>query len=178
MAAGEKTLRGSLVVLRPPTEGDVSALAQIRTTPEVYRFWRGGDDLEAAVRKDMAEQDSTAYVMELVEDPGTIVGWIQWQAENDPDYRCADMDLYVDPALRGRGVGPDALRALIRHLADDHGFHRVEIDPAADNGAAIRAYEKVGFRPVGVRRLAERGEDGAWHDSLLMDLVVATDLAS
>jgi aminoglycoside 6'-N-acetyltransferase len=52
-----------------------------------------------------------------------------------------------------------------------NGHHRLTIDPAADNPAAIRAYTKVGFRPVGVQRRAERGADGTWHDSLLMDLL-------
>jgi L-amino acid N-acyltransferase YncA len=37
--------------------------------------------------------------------------------------------------------------------------------------AAIRAYEKVGFRRVGVMRSYERGPDGSWHDNLLMDLL-------
>ena len=45
------------------------------------------------------------------------------------------------------------------------------IDPAADNVAAIRAYEKVGFRPVGVMRQYERLPGGEWHDGLLMDLL-------
>ena len=44
-------------------------------------------------------------------------------------------------------------------------------DRSADNAAAIRAYTKVGFRPVGIERRAERGADGAWHDVLLMDLL-------
>jgi aminoglycoside 6'-N-acetyltransferase len=81
------------------------------------------------------------------------------------------MDIYVDPAVHGRGVGTDAVRTLARHLIDDHGHHRLTIDPAADNPGAIRAYTKVGFRPVGVQRRAERGTDGTWHDSLLMDLL-------
>jgi aminoglycoside 6'-N-acetyltransferase len=37
--------------------------------------------------------------------------------------------------------------------------------------AAIRAYEKAGFRPVGVMRSYERGPDGTWHDGLLMELL-------
>ena len=73
--------------------------------------------------------------------------------------------------MHGRGVGTDAVRTLARHLIVDHGHHRLTIDPAVDNPAAIRAYEKVGFRPVGVMRQHERGEDGTWHDSLLMDLL-------
>jgi hypothetical protein len=40
------------------------------------------------------------------------------------------------------------------------------------NAAAIRAYEKVGFRAVGVMRQYERDVDGGgWHDGLLMELL-------
>jgi aminoglycoside 6'-N-acetyltransferase len=54
-------------------------------------------------------------------------------------------------------------------LIADHGHHRLIIDPAADNEAAIRRCRKVGFRPVGIMRRYERGPDGTWHDGLLMD---------
>jgi aminoglycoside 6'-N-acetyltransferase len=37
--------------------------------------------------------------------------------------------------------------------------------------AAIRAYEKAGFRPVGVMRKYERLPGGDWYDGLLMDLL-------
>jgi aminoglycoside 6'-N-acetyltransferase len=161
-------LRGAMVRLRPVVDTDIPELARIRETPEVHEHWSGGDDMVAAVKKDLAEPDSTAYVIEL---DGRVVGWIQWQAEDDADYRHASMDIYLDPAVHGRGVGADALRTLARHLVVDHGHHRLEIDPAVDNAAAIRCYTKVGFRPVGVMRRAERGNDGTWHDSLLMDLL-------
>jgi aminoglycoside 6'-N-acetyltransferase len=162
-------LQGSLVRLRPATRADIPDLVKIRRTPQVYEHWRGGDDMVAAVEEDFAEPDATAYVIELDD---RVVGWIQWQAEEEPDYRHASMDIYVDPAVHGRGVGADAVRTLARHLFVDHGHHRLVIDPAADNAAAIRAYTKVGFRPVGIMRLHERGVDGTWHDSLLLDLLV------
>jgi aminoglycoside 6'-N-acetyltransferase len=81
------------------------------------------------------------------------------------------MDIYVDPEVHGRGVGTDAIRTLSRHLIDDRGHHRLTIDPAAHNEAAIRCYTKAGFKPIGIGRQAERGPDGTWHDSLLMDLL-------
>jgi aminoglycoside 6'-N-acetyltransferase len=161
-------LQGESVRLRPATLDDVSELARIRATPEVHRHWRGGDNMVAAVLDDFREEASTAYAIEL---DGRVVGWIQWQAEEEPEYRHASMDIYVDPAVHGRGVGTDAVRTLARHLIADHSHHRLTIDPAADNPAAIRAYTKVGSRPVGVQRRAERGVDGTWHDSLLMDLL-------
>ena len=162
------TLVGRLVTLRPAHADDVPALARIRATPEVYARWRGGADLVEAVRTDLAEDDVVSYVV-LVE--GAVAGAIQWGAEDDPDYRHANIDIYLDPVVHGRGVGTDAVRTLARHLVEERGFHRLVIDPAADNAAAIRAYAKVGFRPVGVMRRYERGPDGTWHDGLLMDLL-------
>ena len=165
-------LDGVIVHLRPAVADDIPELVRIRGTPEVYAHWRGGDDLRAAVEDDFAEPEIRPYAIEV---DGRVVGWIQWQAEEEPDYRHASMDIYVDPAVHGRGIGADAVRTLARHLVVDHGHHRIEIDPAADNAAAIRAYTNVGFRPVGITRRSERGPDGTWHDGLLMDLL-AEDL--
>ena len=44
-------LRGAVVTLRPAAADDIPALAAIRATPEVRARWRGGDDLEAEVRR-------------------------------------------------------------------------------------------------------------------------------
>ena len=147
---------------------DVPELARIRATPEVLRWWRGGEDMVAAVVEDLAEEGTETFV---IEHEGRVAGAIQWSAENEPDYRHAGIDIYLDPALHGRGLGTDAVRTLARHLIADQGHHRLVIDTAADNAAAIRCYSKVGFRPVGVMRRYERGLDSTWHDGLLMDLL-------
>lgn len=161
-------LNGQRVTLRPATMDDVPALAAVRAKPEVRRWWRGGPDLVAEVARELAESDTGKLA---IEHEGRTVGLIQWHAEQDPDYRHAGIDIYLDPSVHGRGLGPDAIRTLARHLFDDHGHHRITIDPAASNAAAIRCYEKVGFRPVGVMRQYERDIDGTWHDGLLMDLL-------
>ena len=59
----------------------------------------------------------------------------------------------------------------MRHLIDERGHHRITIDPASENAAAIRSYEKAGFRPIGLMEAAWRDEDGTWRDTLLMELV-------
>jgi len=164
----QKTLQGDLVSLRAPTKEDVSPLAVIRATPEVHRWWRGEGDMAAEVAADLADADAHTLVVEV---GGRVAGAIQWSAETEPDYRHASIDIYLDPALHGRGLGADAVRTLARHLTTEVGFHRLVIDPAADNAAAIACYSKVGFRPVGIMRRYERGSDGTWHDGLLMDLL-------
>ncbi|PZF79619.1 GNAT family N-acetyltransferase [Jiangella anatolica] len=162
-------LTGARVTLRPATPADVETLVAIRSTPEVYERW-GGDDLAAEVAGDLTDDDLHVYVIEA---GGEIAGAIQWYAEADPQYRHAGIDIYLAPAYHGRGLGTDAVRTLARHLIDDHRHHRLVIDPAADNAAAIACYTKAGFRPVGVMRQYERAPDGSWHDGLLMDLLAA-----
>lgn len=156
------------MILRPATSADVPDLARIRSTPEVRRRWRGDDDLVAEVDRDLDDPELQTYAIVLDD---RIVGAIQWSAETEPDYRHAQIDIYLDPSVHGEGIGSDAVRTLARHLVDDHGHHRIVIDPAADNTAAIRCYEKVGFRPVGIMRRYERDADGSWHDGVLMDLL-------
>jgi aminoglycoside 6'-N-acetyltransferase len=156
------------LVLRPLAAGDEPELRRIHATPEVARWW---DEPDEAFPWD--EPESTRLTIEV---DGAVAGLIQFGEELEPKYRHASIDVFLDPALHGRGLGTEAVRLVVRHLVDDRGHHRVTIDPAAGNAAAIRSYEKVGFRRIGILRKAERDPDGAgWHDGLLMDLL-AEDL--
>lgn len=161
-------LSGDRVRLRPTTAADQADLVAIRKTPEVCERWRGSD-LDAEFLDDLASTD--LHLLAIEDDVGVVIGAIQWEAEEEPDYRHASIDIYLDPSRHGRGLCTDAVRTLVRYLLKVQRFHRVVIDPAADNGAAIRCYEKVGFRPVGIMREYARGSDGSWHDGLLMDLL-------
>jgi aminoglycoside 6'-N-acetyltransferase len=57
---------------------------------------------------------------------------------------------------------------IVRHLVEERGHHRIRLSTAVDNARAIRVYEKVGFRPVGVTRKSNLNElSGEWEDELL-----------
>jgi aminoglycoside 6'-N-acetyltransferase len=64
-------------------------------------------------------------------------------------YRHAGLDLYIDPAFHGRGYGTEAIGLLVTYLIDVVGHHRLVIDPAADNLAAIRCYSRSGSKLLG-----------------------------
>ena len=153
--------------LRPITDVDREPLGAILAEPEVGRWWVH-DDVPSAL-DGLFEDDDEVRLAIIVE--GSVAGLIQYAEETTPDYRHAGIDLFVGAAWQGRGIGPDAIRLVARHLFDVRGHHRLTIDPAAANLRAIRAYEKVGFRRVGVMRNYERGADGEWHDGLLLDLL-------
>ena len=153
------------LILRPLAEDDGAELRRILATPEVARWWDVPDE---AFPWDEPESTRLTIVVD-----GAVAGLIQFSEELEPKYRHAGIDLFLDPALHGRGLGTEAVRRVVRHLIDERGHHRITIDPAAANAVAIRTYEKVGFKPVGIMRRYERdvGGDG-WHDGLLMELVV------
>ncbi len=154
------------VTVRPPRGNELKDLArELSEDPESSR-WLGND--VAATERWFYSEGVGAFIIEC---DGRPAGVITFEEQPDPDYRHASIDIGLLGWCVNRGVGTAALRALIRWLIDVRGHHRVTIDPATDNARAIRAYTKVGFRPVGVMRKSERGSDGTWHDNLLMDLL-------
>jgi aminoglycoside 6'-N-acetyltransferase len=162
-------LHGERLVLRALRPDDRERLEQILREPEVSRWWVVYDsDAEKVVDELYVEPDGVAYVIELGRE---LIGLIQYAEEDTPGYPHAGIDLVVATAWQGQGLGVEAIRVLARHLFEERGHHRLTIDPAAANARAIRAYERVGFRRVGVMREYARGPDGTWRDGLLMDLL-------
>ncbi|MBA3424190.1 MAG: GNAT family N-acetyltransferase [Rubrobacteraceae bacterium] len=159
-------LRGERVLLRPGHAEDAEKLIHIRNEPEISYRW-GFDDIEEEVGEQFIEAEE-GFVIEI---GGEVVGAIQYHEEEDPMYRHAGMDIFLATSHHGRGLGTEAIQVLARYLFEERGHHRLTIDPAADNTAAIRAYERAGFRRVGIMRNYERGPDGVWHDGLLMDML-------
>jgi aminoglycoside 6'-N-acetyltransferase len=149
------------LTLRPLADGDIEHLLEIVRDSE----WWGGADA------DDLGNDGCAFTIEV---DGEVAGWLGFNEENEPDYRHAGLDITLAPPHQGRGLGPEALRAVVDWLIA-RGHHRFTIDPAAHNERAIKAYTTSGFRPVGILRKYERGPDGVWHDGLLMELL-AEDL--
>ncbi len=118
----------------------------------------------------MAEGRNDVVVF-AVEHEGEVIGLAQIYEEPDPDNRHAGIDLFLGSPYQRQGLGTDTVRTLARHLVRERGHHRLVIDPVVENERAIRCYERVGFKPVGIMRRYERGGDGVWRDNLLLDLL-------
>lgn len=146
----------------------------IRATPDVAARW---PDEEGFPLTD--EPEATRFVV-LLRDPEAPGGRRSPGAraravrrEDTADYRHASIDIFLDPEIHRHGYGREVITVVAKRLFDERGHHRITIDPAADNAAAIACYAAVGFRPVGVMRQYERSLDGTFHDGWLMDLLSA-----
>jgi aminoglycoside 6'-N-acetyltransferase len=113
------------------------------------------DEAIADRRRALRGEDPTDYFVIALD--GRPIGDIQsYLIDDDPEYAAMvalgrpafGIDLFIgEPELIGRGHGPALIRAFLR----DIGFARYDVDlcvigPTRGNVAAIRAYEKAGFR--------------------------------
>ena len=71
----------------------------------------------------------------------------------DRDNRTATLGILIgEKDCRGRGFGTEALRTLCRFAFEEMDLRKIRLDTHAGNEAALRAYEKVGFRREGLLR--------------------------
>jgi RimJ/RimL family protein N-acetyltransferase len=130
-------------------------------TPHMREWW-GPPDEELSYIRDMVEgRDTTRPFLIAVE--GTPVGYIQywfvghhqndswiadhpWLAELPADTIGVDLSIGCAEKL-SQGIGSAALTRFVANLRAQ-GYANIIIDPDPENGRAVRAYRKAGFRPV------------------------------
>jgi aminoglycoside 6'-N-acetyltransferase len=111
----------------------------------------------AEYREAIQGKDPTYHYLAQID--GRSAGMFQhYRIADDPKYAAVlalgedaiGVDLFIgEPELIGLGHGPAMLRQFLRDVAFP--FHRMDvcvIGPSVHNLAAIRAYEKVGFRAL------------------------------
>jgi aminoglycoside 6'-N-acetyltransferase len=149
-------VRGKATTVRPATEDDVPLLVRWHADPEVSRYWDDETFTVDQMRDRLRRADVESFVVEAEGEP---VGYLQaWWEAHEP--LRGGIDMFLIPEARGRGLGPDAARALASHLLRDRGWARVTVDPYAWNETAIRAWRKAGFEQVDAR-VREPDEDHA-----------------
>jgi RimJ/RimL family protein N-acetyltransferase len=118
-----------------------------------------------------SEGEPDAFGLFVIEVDGERAGTMSFTRSNARS-RIADLGgLAVHPAFRGAKVADTAARLFQRHLFDELGFHRVQMEIYGFNERAMRHAERAGFTREGVRRKAYWRND-EWVDGVLYGLVV------
>lgn len=176
-----EVLTGELVVLRPVERDDVEVLhgydSAYETWPEINYQPYAPKSLDEVLKAFDGEEESSyrgsdAFVPFAIEVDGELAGMCcLWGI--DLHNRRAHLGIGLGEEHRGKGIGTDATRVLLRYAFLDRGLHRVQLEVLATNTAALRSYEKAGFREDGRMRQSAwvRGE---FVDELYLS-VLATD---
>lgn len=161
------------VTIRRARPEDVHFLVELVTHEDVEPFLaavrpKTPEEIHAEIERSDAEPG--AFGIFLVEVDGAPAGTMRFERSNRRS-RIADLGgLAVHPDFRGRNVGDEAARLLQRHLFDELGYHRLQLEIYGYNARAMRHAERAGFVREGVRRQAYWRNDG-WVDGVLYGLV-------
>jgi RimJ/RimL family protein N-acetyltransferase len=165
------------VSIRRAREDDVDFLAELVTHEDVEPFLaavraKGRDELLAEIERSAEEPE--AFGVFVIEVEGERAGTMRFERANIRS-RIANLGgLAVHPDFRGSKVSDTAARLFQRHLFDELGFHRLQLEVYGFNERALRHAERSGFVREGVRRKAYWRND-EWVDGVLYGLV-AEDL--
>lgn len=144
-------------------------LAQVQAPPL--------DKVRGFVADSVASGVAQVVAVDLAAPGAPVVGWADvfpaWAAALQHTGR---LGMGLLPAYRGRGLGEQLLRACLAR-AQANGLTRVALEARADNTAAIRLYERVGFVHEGLARRALRF-DGRYFDGVMMALLLGDAAAT
>jgi len=143
-------VRGRLTTLRPARADDADRLVAWHADPDVSRYWDDETFTRDEMEERLARDDVEAWIVEEGVEP---VGYLQVHAEG--------LDMFLIPSARGRGLGPDAARAMTEQLLGERGRERVTVDPYTWNEGAVRAWERAGFEEIS-RHEADEEHTAPW----------------
>lgn len=163
---GEKTR------LRPIEASDLSTILIWNNDAEVEEFLDGESPrtMEACrewFNKSLSNRHAKSYVILTRE--GLLLGDVEL---THISWRSGDAELRIRIGEKGqwdKGLGTDAVRAILRHAFEDLSLNRVYLRVYSHNKRAIRVYTKCGFRKEGLLR--HKPERQGWNDIFLMRIL-------
>lgn len=162
------------VILGPLLDGDVPVLFEWINDPEQVHWnsaYRPVSETDHRAWFEAIRQRPDVAIFGIRKMPGKhLVGSCQLR-NIDPVHRSAELQIRIgDVGERGQGYGTEAVRQLLRFGFRELNLHRVYLNVFAHNAAAIRAYEKAGFRKEGLLKEAAHIE-GKYVDVVAMGIL-------
>jgi ribosomal protein S18 acetylase RimI-like enzyme len=154
--------------LRAIEPADLEALqAFFRRVPEGDRTFFNEDVLDPEVVRSFITPRSGDDRAILLDDNGTIVGWLALFGGVGWSSHVARLVVIVDPANRGAGIGKRLAReGLTRGLKA--GYSKLVVEIVADELPAIRMFQGIGFEIEALLRDHVRDRAGTVRDLVVL----------
>jgi RimJ/RimL family protein N-acetyltransferase len=168
-----KRIIGEQVYLRELTIADAS---------QEYCDWLNDSETNAYLEtRQSTIEELKAYIQKRVDHPNSFfvgifdkgndahVGNIKLEPIDWENKKATFGILIGNGDYRGRGIGTEATKLIVDYAFDKMGLDEVDLGVIDKNRAAIRCYEKVGFKVTGVKKNAI-SHDGVPFDDVLMSI--------
>lgn len=168
-------LFGKRVTLRPLKEGDFDQWHEVRTRCSAWLLpWEPRQRGAPAPLEDRPNFSHRCDIRERERHLGIGYGFgvfigerfggeVTLSSIQRGPYQCGSIGYWIDQALAGRSLVPEAVVVTLRFAFEAISLHRIEISIIPRNKASRRVVDKLGIRQEGV---AERflEIDGVWED--------------
>ncbi len=106
------------------------------------------DSAAGILARGYAYRASRARVIGIEKD-GELIG-LALVKDLDEEPACYDLQQFmIDRSRQGKGYGTEALRLILAELGRERKYGCVEVCVKKEDAAALRVYEKTGFRDTG-----------------------------
>jgi RimJ/RimL family protein N-acetyltransferase len=119
-------------------------------------------------------QTGAGWAVSLQSDPEEVLGQVAFRTLYLTE-GLAECSYWVGPDYRGKGVAPEATRALCEWAFEELCLHRVELVHSVRNRRSCRVALKAGFETEGIERSLQRYGHGGIHDMHLHARVKPAD---
>ena len=140
------------ITLRAASDRDWPQIRAWLARSDIQKWWGPSAATEAEVITALGSEHALARIIEY---GGQPIGYCHaidaliWGDElpNDLPPGTWDLDIFIaEPRFRGRGLGAHALELLRDEVFSTTLAVAVSVFTSIENEAAVRAYEKIGFR--------------------------------
>ena len=154
--------------LRPIQPGDRELITEFFVrVPERDRTFFNEDVLDPDVVEGILRPREGDLRLILVDDDGTLVGWLALFGGVGWSHHVARIGLVVDPAARGRGLGKQLAReGLLRGL--QAGYSKLVVEIIAEERPAIGMFQAIGFQIEALLLDHVRDQAGKVHDLVVL----------
>ena len=156
-------VRTRLRLVEPDDAAQIAAIYGPFCLERAISFETAAPD-EATVRERICTVGERYPWLVAVSETGDVTGYAYASKHRErAAYRWSvDFTVYLAPAAKGRGIGTELYRALVK-ICRYLGYYRAFAGITLPNEASVRLHEKIGFQPIGIyRRVGFKL--GKWHD--------------
>ena len=154
--------------LRPIGPDDLELITEFfLRVPERDRTFFNEDVLDPEVVQGFLHPREGDLRLILLDDDGSVVGWLALFGGVGWSHHVARIGLVVDPAARGRGLGKQLAReGLLRGL--QAGYSKLVVEIIAEERPAIAMFQAIGFQIEALLLDHVRDLAGNVHDLVVL----------